>query len=339
MRRQLGLISIASGAFFLSLAPLVKFYVADQVVLAPLNRYNLTRLEARGATYFDTATLKTRSGATLRATNTVRGDVRANNGDDDIAVWDSTTNIVDLDNPDKPIQVQGYRMAFDRRSSELVNCCGSNVDGDNSVRMTGYGLLWPLANVEKRDYPFFDMTTRQAQPMRFIAEDEVRGLPVYRFVQQIPKTKTASVDTRLPGSMLGLGAKSKPQKVDRYSEATISVWVDPRTGIPVKHQQNIHSTVQTPDGRGRMTVASARLVTIDADQKSLVDMTKGKAFQISAVRALIPVGSLLLGVILLLTGAIALVSARNHRPAPPEAPRRADGKFGDPSARPHVNHQ
>src|SRR5687768_2058155 len=105
MRRPVGAILIALGAFFLTLAPLVRFYVADQMVRAPLNRYNMTRLEAQNATYFDTASLKQKTGVTLKAINTVRGDVRANEGNDDIAVWDSSTNIFDAANPDKPVQI------------------------------------------------------------------------------------------------------------------------------------------------------------------------------------------------------------------------------------------
>ncbi|MBG6086780.1 DUF3068 domain-containing protein [Actinomadura viridis] len=330
MRRPAGLILVCLGAFFLTLAPLVRFYVADRVVLAPLNRYQVTRLKAEKATYFDAATLKTRKGVSLEATNTVRGDVRANGGDDRIAVWDSSTNIVDTANPDKPIQIQGYRMAFDRRTSVLVNCCGSNADGDTKVRMTGYGLLFPLANVRRRDYPFYDMTTRQSVPMRYQGEERVRGMRAYRFVQKVPNTKTAALDTKVPGRMLGLGARSRDQKVDRYSEATITVWVDPRTGIPVKHRQTIHSTVRTPDGRGRMTVAKADLVTVEASQKALVAMADASALKIGAVRTYVPVGSAGLGLFLLLTGAITGLGGGRRRGEP--APRRSDGRFGDPSA-------
>ncbi|MEW2357854.1 DUF3068 domain-containing protein, partial [Spirillospora sp. NPDC029432] len=317
MRRPVGLILICLGAFFLTLAPLVRFYVAGQVVLAPLNRYQVTRLEAQNATYFDTATLKTKTGVKLQASNTVRGDVRANGGNDRIAVWDSSTNIVDTADPDKPIQIQGYRIAFDRRTSQLTNCCGANVDGDTKVRMSGYGLLFPLANVRKQDYPFFDMTTKQPAAMRYSGEEEVLGMRAYRFVQQVPNTKTAAVDTKLPAKMLGLKANAPDQKVDRYSQATITVWVDPRTGIPVKHRQQIHSTVQTADGKGRMTVASADLHTVPASVRGLVDMANSTAFKISAVRVHVPVGAVLVGLALLLVGAFIGLPGGGRPAAPP----------------------
>ncbi|TDD58582.1 DUF3068 domain-containing protein, partial [Actinomadura rubrisoli] len=319
MRRPVGLVLIGLGAFFLSLAPLVRFYVADQVVQAPLNRYQLTRLEAKNAAYFDAATLKLKTGVTLRANNTVRGDVRANEGNNKIAVWDSSTNIYDQAVPDKPVQIQGFRMAFDRRTGELVNCCGVNVDGDNTVRMSGYGLLFPIANVHKRDYPFFDMTTKQSSPMRFNGVEEVHGLTAYRFTQHVPVTKTAALDTKLPGRLLGLGGKVKDQKVDRYTEAYNTFWVDPRTGIPVKHRENVRSTVQTRDGKGKMVVALADLITIDQDQKGLVGVADDTALKIDAVRAYIPVASVLLGLVLLVVGGVLGLS--RVAPGPPKTPR------------------
>ncbi|MER7541430.1 DUF3068 domain-containing protein [Spirillospora sp. NPDC127506] len=327
MRRPVGLVLIGLGAFFLALAPLVRFYVADQVVVAPLNRYQVTLLQSKDSTYFDQADLKTKTGVTLLAKNTVRGDVRANEGDDDIAVWDSTTNIYDEAQPDKPIQIQGFRIAFDRRTGRLVNCCGVNVDGDNTVRMSGYGLLFPIANVHKRDYPFFDMTTKQSAPMQFGAVEKVHGLTTYRFTQTIPLTKTAALDTKLPAKMLGLPEDAGNQKVDRYTEAYNTVWVDPRTGIPVKHRDNIRSTVQTADGKGRMIVAQADLITVDKDQKALVDLANKTALQIDLVRSYIPAGSVLLGLILLFVGGFLGLARRE--PPPIEAPRRPDGKFGD----------
>ncbi|TDC60911.1 DUF3068 domain-containing protein, partial [Actinomadura sp. GC306] len=293
MRRPIGLLLIGLGAFFLTLAPLVRFYVADQVIVAPLNRYQVTLLESENATYFDQAELKHKSGVTLQAKSTVRGDVRANEGDDDIAVWDSTTNIYDKDNPDNPIQIQAYRIAFDRRTSVLTDCCGTNVDGDSGVRMAGsYGLLFPLGNVEKKDYPGFDTTTKQTAPMEFNAVEEVQGLTTYRFTQTIPLTKTAEMDAKLPPKMLGLPDDAGDQKVARYTEAYNTVWVDPRTGVPVKHRRNIRSTVQTEDGKGKMIAAQADLITVDKDQKAAVDVANSTALKINMVRSFVPGGAI-----------------------------------------------
>ncbi|MER6809383.1 DUF3068 domain-containing protein [Spirillospora sp. NPDC000708] len=329
MRRPVvGLILIGLGAFFLALAPMVRFYVADQVVQAPLNRYQVTRLESPNSTYFDQSDLKLKNGVTLRANNTIRGDVRANGGNNKIAVWDSTTDIYDQAKPDTPVQIQKFRIAFDRRTGVLVNCCGANVEGDSTVRMSGYGLLFPIGNVQKRDYPFFDMTTKQQAPMQYGGVERVHGLATYRFTQHIPLTKTAALDTKMPASMLGLPADKGNQKADRYTEAYNTMWVDPRTGIPVKQRENIRSWVQTPDGKGKMIVAQADLITLDKDQRGLVSMADKTALQIDLVRSYIPAGAVFVGLVLLLAGGL-LGLMRDRTPPKIEAPRRPDGKFGD----------
>ncbi|WP_067813766.1 DUF3068 domain-containing protein [Actinomadura kijaniata] len=332
MRRPLSLILIALGAFCLTLAPLVKFYVAERTVLAPLNRYQRSQLVATNAQYFDMATFRMRKGVTLVAENTVRGDTRANGGNDSLAVWDSSSIIYDKAFPDRQVDIQSFRIAFDRRTSELTECCGAHVGGDPKVRMSGYGLLYPLANVDKRDYPFFDLITRQTVPMRFQGEEEIGGIDAYRFVQQVPVTRTGAVEAKVPGDLLGMGKNVKPQKVDRYASATITQWVDPRTGVPVRVDQKVDQFVRTPDGRGRMTIASADLRMTEASVASLVKLSDENAFKIAMVRSYVPYGGVLAGLALLLLGGIAGLLNRGRRgkavPAPP-APRRPDGKFGD----------
>ncbi|TNY36940.1 DUF3068 domain-containing protein [Thermomonospora catenispora] len=336
MRRSLGLVLVALGSFLLALAPMSFFYLTGRLVRAPLNHYQTTELEARDAQYYDLLTRKVRTGATLGAINTVRGDTRANQGDDDIAVWDSITEIYDKDLK-KQIEFQTYRIAFDRRSGRLVDCCGSHVGGDTSVRMSGYGLLFPPGNVDKRTYPFFDMTTRRTVPMRFEAEETVHGLRTYRFVQQVPKTRVAAVDMRPTGRMLGIaGQDRRTFKVDRYFAATIRVWVDPRTGIPIKHEQDVSSTVETGDGRGSMVIARARLITMDRDQRRNVEESNEYAFRRNLVQRILPAAGLVSGLVLLGAG-IPLSRGGGDSAdddvasAPPPRPgitRKPDGRFG-----------
>lgn len=324
MARPIGLVLVGLGAFCLTLGPLTRFYIAEEVVRAPLDYYQSTKLEAAGAKYFDVADFKARDGVALTANNIVRGDVRASK-DKNIAVWDSITEIYDKER-DRRLEIQMYRIAFDRRTSALVNCCGSHVGGDTKVRMQGYGLLFPLAHVQKRDYPVFDTQTRRPLPMRYDGEDRVQGLKVYRFVQDVPKFKTAKVDYKLSGKMLGIGKKNDLFKVDRYFSATVTAWVDPRTGMPVKHSQKIHSTVETASGRGSMIIADADLVTIERDQKKNVAKADRYASQISLVRTRIPVVALIAGLFLLLLGGVlTLLGGRSQAAGPSRGP---DGKFG-----------
>lgn len=316
MRRPVGLTLVGLGSFLLALAPMVRFYVAENVVVVPLNYYRRTNLEAPNASYFDAAAQKQREGVTLAVTSTVRGDPRASNDADKIAVWDSMTEIYDKDRK-KQVEFGTYRMSFNRRTGELVNCCGSHVDGDTKIRMSGYGLVLPLGKVQRRDYPIYDVTTRRSLPARFDGEERIHGLLTYRFVQTVPKYKVAALDYKLPGSLLNYGKKTELFQVDRFFEATNTIWFEPRTGIPVKHQENIKSTVETAGGKGSLTVAQATLITVDADQKSLADYAGDTARDINLVRTIVPWSSLAAGLLLLLAGAfLTLRTPPTRTPAP-----------------------
>lgn len=327
MRRSLALVLVVAGAFLTTLAPLIRFYVSDQVVQAPLNRYERVRLQAPNASLFDMATLKLRTGVTLEADSTIRGDVKANGGNDRIAVWDSSTTINDKTSG-KQVDLQAYRMAFDRRTSLLVNCCGTNVGGDVNVKMYGYGLLFPIANVHRRDYPFYDTTTRRTLPMKYSGDEEVGGMRTYRFIQQVPLAKVETMNVKLPGDMLGLGKNAYPQRVDRYFEAVNTQWVDPRTGIPVKQEQKITQSLRTRDGLGKLIVADADLVTVPEDQRHLAALSNESAMGIVWTRVYGPVLALVVGLALLGTGTAMTLLRRRDLPPPPTTPRGPDGRFG-----------
>lgn len=327
MRRPLGLALVGLGSFLLALAPLMRFYVAENAVVLPLNYYVRQTMEAPNASYFDLATQKVRKDVTMAVTTTVRGDTRAAANNRRIAVWDSMSEIYDKDRK-KQIEFQSYRIAFDRRSAELVNCCGTHVNGDTKVQMSGYGLVWPVANVDKRDYPFFDITTERPLPMRFNGEERVQGINTYRFVQVVPKYKVANIDYKLPGSLLGYGKKTDLFRVERFFAATITVWVDPRTGMPVKRRQSIKATVETAGGKGSLTVAQADLTTVDADQKRFVADANGNAFKIRLVESIVPWSALGAGLVLLLAGALMSLRGGNGTAAAPKGPNGSSGGTG-----------
>jgi hypothetical protein len=300
MQRTIGMLLIGVGAFFLTLSPLVRFYAAKQLVALPVDTYNTTRLQAQNGTYFDAGNLKLRQGVTVVATNTVRGDVRAST--DKIAVWDSFTSTADA-TTGTPIDYRQFRQALDRRTSQIVMCCGAAIGNDTTTRQSGLGLIWPVGNVEKKTYQSFDVATKQTLPMNYDGEDRVQGLRVYRFVQNIPDTRIAEV-ADVPGSVLGLGKNSGNVDTDRYLQETKTVWVDPRTGAVVNQQENIRSTLHTKDGVERLTVAAFDLKMVPADQQKLVKLANDNAKAISAVKTIVPIATLILGAILLVAGVL-----------------------------------
>ncbi|MGI8328880.1 DUF3068 domain-containing protein [Actinomadura scrupuli] len=316
MRRRAGLILVALGAFFLSLAPMVKFYVAQQVLAAPTDFWQKTTLRAEGASYLDMTGPKVRKNVTLVLTNTTRGDPKAS--DDKTAVWDSFTSMIDPGSG-SDVTVQGRRFAFDRRSGQLVNCCGAAVDQDTTVKQTGLGLLWPIGNVQKRTYSYFDQNTRRAWPMTFDGEERIGGISTYRFVQTIPETKVSAIPG-IPADLLGLDKKKGNLPADLMFQATITMWVDPRTGVPVSQEENIRSTARTKDGAGQLTLSTADLKTVPESQQALVKLSNGYAWKFVAVQEWLPVGSLVFGLFMLASGALLPLfesgGGRDKRPSP-----------------------
>jgi hypothetical protein len=305
MQRTIGMLLIGVGAFFLTLSPLVRFYAAKQLLALPIDTYETTQLQAENGSYFDAGNLKLRQGVTVVATNTVRGDVRASN--DKVAIWDSFTSTSDA-TTGTPIDYRQSRQALNRRSSQLVMCCGVAIGNDTSVRQSGLGTVWPVADVEKKTYQYFDVATKQSLPMNYDGVDTVQGLRAYRFVQHVPDTRIAEVDD-VPGSVLGLGEKSGNVDTDRYYQETKTVWVDPRTGAVVNQEENIRSTLHTKDGVERLTVAAFDLKMIPADQKKLVNIANDNATVITVVKMIVPVATLIGGVILLVAGVFVSLAA------------------------------
>jgi hypothetical protein len=311
MRRTLGWVALVLGFSLIALAPLQRFYVAGQLIGVPKDTYQKSTLEAPQASYFDPSIGQMRNGVTLVATNTTRGDSKASTGD--TTVLDSFTVLEDL-SAGKQVEVLAHRAALNRKTAALTNCCGAAVGTDTTTRQSGIAISWPIADVEKKTYQFFDTTTKRTWPMNFEGVEKVQSLSAYKFVMHVGPTPIAKIEN-FSGQLLGLDAK-KNFTVDRVYESEVSTWVDPRTGSPVNREQKVTTTLRTSDGTGTMTAASFHLKMTPASQKALVKSADDGANLITILKTITPLASLLIGVALLAAG-IVLVrrSSRGRNPA------------------------
>lgn len=337
MRRNLGLVLIGIGAFFLALAPLMRFYVARQVAVAPANLFQKTTLQASNALYLDAAQLKIRRNANLTAINTVRGDVHASTGN--IVVWDSFTSVDDPATK-KNVEILQQRAAFDRRTGALTNSHGASVGNDTSVKQHGIGLFWPIG-VKKKTYQYFDISTKRAWPIAYDGEERIHGLKAYRFVQHIPETVTDAING-VPVSLLGVtdpkqipgyDAKTAGVPVDRVYEATVTLWVDPRTGVQVGQDEKVTQRLRTRDGVDRTVVGDLDLKMTDASQRHLVDLANSSALKIAAVRTVGPLVAAVVGLLLFAVGLALGASARRSRVSDPAPAGQPVGAAGAPAPR------
>ncbi|WP_158566700.1 DUF3068 domain-containing protein [Actinomadura craniellae] len=309
MRHVIGLVLVGLGVFLLGTGAMVHFHVAPQLIAAPTDTYNKTVLRADNATYFDVGALQTRTGATITATNTVRGDVRASN--DDVAVWDSFAAVQDLNN-NVLVDMRQQRLAFDRRSGELTGCCGTHIQNQPLNRPSGIGLFWPV-DVGKRGYQVFDSQTRRAWPVTFAGEETLDGVRTYRFVQRIPPTKITEPARTVPGGLLGLGAGSGDVAVDRYYQAEATYWIDPRTGAPVNQRQHTISTLQAQQGPGRLVVADLDLRMTDESRRALLDKSEDGARSAGMIKTVVPLVCLVAGLVLVVGGLVLAARPRGTR--------------------------
>ena len=160
MRRVAGLVLSALGAFLIVLALLTRFVVVGEAVKFPLNEKSISTLTASNASYFSPSKLHELTGATLQDTVTVEGDNAS--GNTSRAVWNEFSYVYDKTNR-LTYNYFTQRLPFDRRTGELINCCGAAIGTNSSVHLSGLGFVWPIG-AQKQTYQYFDTTLLKPQP-------------------------------------------------------------------------------------------------------------------------------------------------------------------------------
>ncbi|MEU0566677.1 DUF3068 domain-containing protein [Nonomuraea sp. NPDC005983] len=290
------LVLIGVGAFFIALAPLLKFWAAGKIIAAPANQFSISRLEAKGAQYFSKQDLKVLT-ADLDIIVTTRGDVK--DATSERVVWDEATVVNDVTNKRPQIDLSDRRSAFDRYTGVGLNCCGVNV-GKAPVTLEGQIYLFPFG-VEKKTYKVFNSSAEKAFDARFVREDTVNGLPVYVFEQDVPPTKTQTLTA--PASVLNMTEKGDVQ-VDRWYDGKTTFWVEPTTGAPVKQEQQRHEVLKTADGVERSPAFVATAKMTEATVADLVKTAEAGKSQVNLLRNVIPLVLLIVGVALVLAGVV-----------------------------------
>jgi hypothetical protein len=317
MRRFLGPVLLGVGVFLVVLAGLLKFFVADRVIVTPIDQYARTTSPGPGS-YLDFASLQVRSGD-LVAVRTLKGDVAASNKD--TAVWD--VSVVLSTGDGQLIRATLDRVATDRRTAEAVNCCGEAVESV-PTRHSGVSYKFPF-DTQKQDYQFWDANAKTTATARYVSEETVQGLTTYKFISRIPATPIQTQE--VPGSLVGDSAPSVQAPV--YYADTRTVWVEPKTGVIVKGSEQNLTTLRDSAGQDKTVVLQFDLTFDEATQASQARLARDNIGKIDLVTTWLPLIGLLVGIVLIIAGAIIAVSAdraaarstREERPpAEPTAP-------------------
>jgi len=300
MRRWLGPLLLGLGVFLLVTAGMLRLFVADRLIVTPIDQYAQTVAVGPGA-YFDSGALRQQT-ADLVARRTVKADVPASN--EDTAVWDVSVLLETGDNTF--VRATLDRVAVDRQTGEAVNCCGEAVESE-PTRHAGVSYKFPFG-VEKRDYQLWDVNSRKAYPARFVAEEQVQGLTTYKFLQQVPGQELRRQE--VPASLVGETGTTFQAPV--WYENTRTVWVEPRTGVIVKGNEQNKTTLRDSQGQDRITVVQFDLTFDEATQRSQADLAEDSISSIGLITVWLPLLALLLGLIFVIAGGL-LIRGANPR--------------------------
>jgi hypothetical protein len=252
MRGVIGLVLAGLGACLILVAILLPTWVVGQIVKFPLNEYETATLAASNASYFSAASLSEKTGVSMEATYTIKGD--ASKGSSSTAVWNEFSYVYDETNH-QAVQEMTRTFAFDRRTGQLVNCCGASVNGDTSVRQTGLvGYVFPIGT-QKQTYQVFDTTLKKTMPFVYSGTTSVRGVQAYEFVENVTPTEVSSLT--VPGSFVGSAAASVT--LGEYDAEHLIYYVDPETGALINVNEQQSTTLRTS------AAAAPSLVLFDAD--------------------------------------------------------------------------
>jgi uncharacterized membrane protein len=315
MKRGIGIVLIGLGVFLLVLGALLRFSVVPALAKAPLSpgqdSGGVTQTDQSGvaAKLFDPSTLTERTDVPLTATRFTRGDVPASQTEEakagDLAVYDTFQRVED--NAGTVVSADTARFAFNRVTSEMTNCCGANVDGDN-VEMSGImPLKFPMFT-KAQTYPYFDTSLNEGVDAVFQGEETLEGLPVYKFVVTVDPTPIGTIE--VPGELVG---SPLPNFVaPRYYSNVLTLWVEPNTGAIVKGESDQLQTLRGPDNTDQVTIIDAVIGTTAEESSEAVEYAKSQASLLGLLNNTVPLVAVIVGVLLLVLG-IVLAAAGGKR--------------------------
>jgi Porin PorA len=295
--RRTGLVLAGLGAFLIVFALLQAFWVTGQVIKFPLNQYASVTLTDPNATYFSAAKLTEMSGVNLEATYTIKG--KASAGSSSTAVWDQFIYVYDQTNK-LPVQTITRTFAFDRRTAQLVNCCGANVNGDSSIQQHGYvGYVLPIGT-KKQTYDVFDTNLNKPVPFTYTGIGEAGGTQAYKFTVNVAPTQNGT--QTVPGSLVNSSAASVT--LPQYYEVHSTYWIDPVTGALLNVTQDEKLTLRNTDGSTALVLLNANLAATQASIDGLVAIDNNQLSKASLVGTLLPLVAGLAGLLLLIIGLV-----------------------------------
>ncbi|WP_017604670.1 DUF3068 domain-containing protein [Nocardiopsis alkaliphila] len=288
-----GTLLVALGAFLLTSALLLPLYVHDRVALMPGEVSHHLRMEAPGAGFLDTATWTYQENVELERTTRIRGSSHG-------ADWSAWEMTVDTSVFDHVIDHWSRRVIVDRETGRAVNCCGEHVNGDRAVRQAGLVLQWP-AGAPEADHSFYDAEVRAAPAVVFEEDDQIGGLSVRRYTQEVVSTQVPESSRDVPSALFTSGAEGTVS-ANRWLTFERTFWVEPITGRLVHMTEDRSETLRPQNGSGEVTLLEGEFALAENQTSSLAEQARVQALLLRGLDVWAPWTLGPLGVVAILAG-------------------------------------
>ena len=313
-----GTLPAAVGAFLLTLAALLPLYVYDRVALLPAqSRFEVTMV-ADDAAYLDTSRWVWVDGVRIVRTTSVDSYAHGPGR----SAWEVS---VDTLAEGTVIDHWSRRTIVDRETGRAVNCCGEHVNGDHAVRQAGLVFSWP-AGAKAGDHPFYDAEVRAAPLMEFRGTDEVAGLTVHRYTQEVSAAQVPGSARKAPARLFIPDGKGTVT-VGRRLQVVRTYWVEPVTGMVVDAHERRLETLRPQNAPGEVNLLYAELDLPEHRISERAEQARARALLLRALRSWAPWTLAPTGALLLVVGGVGALRGRSRSAAYGDA-----GGEGAPSA-------
>ncbi len=350
MRRAFSLILLTLGVFAVAGAVLLPTYVKPELAKVPLNQDSTSVLEGTASKVLAVTTVdgktvtEVRENANLKATahvvaNFAPPEMREGT---DVAVWLLAVSVADTSD-NTVVSASKRQVCFDRRTSmgyvppagDEESKCSNNSsfvtkldekpekDGEKPKEIQenkpqpGLNFKWPF-DTKQQDYQVYDDNTGRAVQAKFKGVEEIKGVEVYKFVQEIPDEKVAT--KKVPGSLIGAAGDSV--EAGQFYRGTVTSWIEPVTGIQVKQEQQSHQELRAAENPVPTVVFDGKLAFTDQTVDKMVAQVEENKGKLDFIGYTGPIAFGVGGAVFLALGVYLLGKRRPEEPTPPsEAPR------------------
>jgi hypothetical protein len=295
LRRIVGFVLLGLGVFAVALGLLLRLYAYPRLAKAPLDPKTVSVATGTGVTALvfvkqgDGSGLpEIRENLSVTANRYVIGDLTQPEvvAGGDVASWIEAVELKDQNG--NLVRATERQVCVDRHTNEAVdNCLSRYVQArtdeafepmrEDGVAQPGLNLKFPFGT-EQRNYAMYDLSTRDAPEARFEAEEEIDGVAVYRFVQDIAPRKLEV--RQVPGSLIG---RSEPSvEADLYYQNRRTMWVEPETGQIIRGMEEQRQELVQADrgqepGQGTIVFDGTLSFTEETVAKNVADAKENKS--------------------------------------------------------------